>query len=59
MIRSMQLRVNDKTKRFETSRKAEEDLSPAEKERVLHIAEMQEEVEDLTRTMAEKVEGGE
>jgi hypothetical protein len=55
----MQLRVNDKTREFDLAREEKEDLTPDAVERVRHIASMQAEVEDLTRTMAEKMKGEE
>lgn len=59
MVRSLQLRVNEKTKEFDLGRKGEESLVPDAKERVAHIAEKQAAVEDLTRTMADKLGGSE
>ncbi len=57
MIRSLQQRVNKKTEEFDLARPEEKaDLPPEKKEQVQHIAEKQASVEDLTRTMAEKLQ---
>lgn len=56
MIRSLQLRVNTRTKEFNLARDPKaEDLTPTKKEQVQHIAKKQASVEELTRTMSEKL----
>ena len=57
MIRSLQLRVNKKTKDFDLDRKDVENLDPQKKEQVEHITGKQASVEELTRTMAERLSG--
>lgn len=57
MIRSLQLRVNKKTKDFDLDREEVENLDAEKKEQVEHIAGKQATVEELTRTMAERLSG--
>ncbi|MCZ6688944.1 MAG: hypothetical protein O7H41_05015 [Planctomycetota bacterium] len=57
MIRSLQIRVNKRTTAFDLDRdpKVEDALPKIKKEQVDRIAKKQESVENLTRTMAEKL----
>ena len=57
MIRSLQLRVNKKTKDFDLDRKDVENLDPEKMQQVEHITDKQASVEELTRTMAERLSG--